>query len=136
MEPKERLHKARRILAVRASLERLATWRAIDLECQEKALHTRRDHLVRYLDGETMLGEAFSRGVSRRLQSLAEHEAVLKVEKETQATRCLEERQGLRCTERIVDALERETRSAEELRELEQVIEASLRRRRVRPEQG
>jgi hypothetical protein len=136
MEPKERLRKARRVLAVQTGLERLAAWRVSDLEHRHSLLQDQQANLVRFLDGETALGDAFSAAILRRLQCLAENQAALEAEKEGCDARRREERLRLRCAELIVDDLGREARRIDALRELQSVIEASQQRARVRSEQG
>ncbi len=136
MQPKDRLQKARRVLAVQAALERLASWSLADLGHEIARSEERRADLDRFLDGETALGGAFSAAMMRRLQGLAETQAALNIEKDLCAVRRREERLRLRCAELIVDALGRETRRIDDLRELERVTETSLLRSRVRPEQG
>jgi len=136
MEPKERLRKARRVLAVQAALERLAAWSVSDLENQDVLVQERRADLVRFLDAETALGSAFSAAILRRLQGLAETQAALAAEKDLCAARRREERLRLRCAELIVDRLAGETRRIDELRRLDRVIEAAQQRSWVRPEQG
>jgi hypothetical protein len=136
MEPKDRWQKARRVLAVQAAIERLASWSLADLGHEITRMDERRADLDRFLDGETALGGAFSVAVMRRLQGLAETQATLNAEKDLCAERCREERLRLRCAELIVDALGREARRIDDLRELERVTETSILRARVRPEQG
>lgn len=136
MEPKERLRKVRRVLAVQAALERLAAWRVSDLEHQHSLLQDQQENLVRFLDGETAFGDVFSAAILRRLQRLAENQAALKAEREACAARRREERLRLRCAELIVDDLGREARRIDALRELETAIDASQQGPRVRSGQG
>ncbi len=136
MEPKERLRKVRRVLAVQAAIDRLAAWRSGDLAHQDQRLRERQADLIRFLDAETALGDVFSASMLTRLQGLAESRAAVTVEKEACDATRRAERLRLRCVERIVDALDRETRRIDELRELERVVEASRQRARVRPGQG
>jgi hypothetical protein len=136
MEPKERLRKARRMLAVQAARERLAAWSVSDLETQDALMRERRADLDRFLDAGTALGSAFSASTLRRLQGLAEAQAALEAEKELCVARRREERLRLRCAELIVDRLARESERIDELRRLDHVIEAAQQRSQVRPEQG
>lgn len=137
MEPKDRLRKARRVLAVQAAIERLAVWSSTELEHRDASLQQRRADLVRFLDTDMGLGDVVSAAMLRRLHGLAESRAALKGEIDACAARRREERLRLRSVEKIVDALDRETRRIEELRELERVIEATQRLRSpVRSEQG
>jgi hypothetical protein len=136
MDPKERLRKACRVLAVQTGLERLAAWRVSDLEHRHASLRNQQASLVRFLDGETALGDVLSATILRRLQCLAENQAALIAEREVCDARRREERLRLRCAELIVDDLARETRRMDVLRELESVIETSQQRPCVRSEQG
>jgi hypothetical protein len=136
MDKKERLRKARRVVAVQASLERAAAWRLIDLDHEDVRLKERRTNLVRFLGNATPLGDTFSTATMRRLQGLAEDRAALKLEKDRCAARRREERIHLRCAETIVETLDRAVREIDDLRELESVIEAALENARVRSKQA
>lgn len=136
MPMNERLGKAQRILLVQRALDRLAAWTLFDLERRDLLLQARRQALVRFLDGEAAFSGTFSVAMMRRLQGLAEAQAALKVETEAQAVRCREEHLRLRQAERIVDRLGSEARRVDELRELADLIEASLDQGSVRPGQA
>lgn len=136
MEPKEKLRKARRLVAVQAALERRAAWALIDLEQQDLALRQQQEKVVRFLDSETALDGVFSAALLRRLQALADRRAALNAEREMCAARRSEERLRLRCAERVVATLGHETRRIDAARELESVIDSAQQAARVRPEQG
>jgi hypothetical protein len=136
MEIEERLRKARRVLAVQAAMERLAAWSSMELDHRDALLRQRRENLLRFLAGETALGDVFSATVLRRLHELAESQAALKLEKDARDARRVEQRLRLRRLERIVDGLDQTAREADILRELERTIEAAQRRAHVRPGQG
>jgi hypothetical protein len=133
MEPKDRLRKARRVLAVQTSLERLAAWRVGALEYRLSIMRDQQSDLVRFLEGE-VLGDVFAAAMLRRLGRLAESQAVLKEEKVSCEAARWEERLRLRCAELAVDDLGKAVRRSDEMAELESVID--LAQQRVRSEQG
>lgn len=108
----------------------------MDLEHRDTRLQKRTADLVRFLDETTALGDIFSVTMIRRLQGLAESRATLQAEKDICAARRSTERLRLRCAETIADAIGREARRIDDLRELERVIEASQQRSGVSSEQG
>jgi hypothetical protein len=128
-----RLRRAYRVLAVQSQLERLALWQLIDLERRAASLEERQRDLINFMQQESAFTGLFSSAMMGRLQALAELHVEAKAENETQRTRHLEERGRLRRVERIVTALEIDTRRQKALRELIEAIETAEQRRHKAP---
>jgi hypothetical protein len=126
---RERLGKARRVLAVQSILDRLADWRLRDLEARELALQDDRRKLVQFVESESAFAGLFAAVMMRRIQGLEDLRAALTVEKASQQGRRLEERGRMRRAERIVEALESEGRRLEEARRLAEATERAAPRR-------
>lgn len=123
---KDRLAKARRLLAVQTDLDRLAAWRLIDLDRRSAALDDRRQALINFLDRSSAFSPFFAGAAMRGLETLQRAAAELSCEQAAQADRRRGERVRLRQAGVIVEKLETEEERRLERLRLADTIEASL----------
>lgn len=125
----DRLAKIRRIQAVQAELHRLAEWRLASLARKQEELATEQTVLIASLNDEDQLHGLFVGAMARRLRALAGETERVKVAREAQADRVLDEARRLKQAERMVDRASVDHRREAEKRELQALVEALLARR-------
>ena len=126
-----RLRSLRRILSVQKDLLRLAELKLGQLQRKEMELQEDQERLVTYLDEEHSFTPTYARTIATRLQTLATQKQRTSVEKQQQAERALEQVRRVGHAERRVEAMVEIMRRIEERRELDEIIEAEMNRKRA-----
>jgi hypothetical protein len=122
-----RLHRARRVLAVQAQLDKLALWKLAEIDLQASALEERRLTLVSFMEREPAFAGVFASTMMRHLASLGEQLAIAKTARDAQRRSQLAERRRLRRAQRIVQVLEDAFERQNAARELAEAIEIAMR---------
>jgi hypothetical protein len=119
----DRTKKARRLRAIQAERMQIEQWKLGDLQAQLTELEQQQEAIIAALNGESGLNDLFFDAHARRLARLAQAIAQLRLAREQQARRLLEETSRARFAANLSQRAERDLWRDRERRQLEAVVE-------------
>ncbi|TAL78625.1 MAG: hypothetical protein EPN75_10470 [Beijerinckiaceae bacterium] len=125
---RQRLKSLQRLLSVQKDIHKLAEWRFAAIENKLAVLHEEEKRLLSYLDDERFFTVAYTKTIVEKLRALAEAEERFLREREAQTKILIEGARRMGQVAHATEAVARDCRRAEERRELEAAIEATLNR--------
>jgi len=129
---RQRLKSLQRLLSVQKDIHRLAEWRFAAIESRLAVLREEEKRLLSYLDDERFFTIAYTKTIVEKLRALAEAKERFLREREAQTKVLMEGARRMGQVTHAAEAVARECRRAEERRELDAAIEATLNRQMVK----
>ncbi|GGF47954.1 hypothetical protein GCM10007301_04080 [Azorhizobium oxalatiphilum] len=131
---KDRLRKARRIVAVQEQVHRQAEWRLADIHRQKVENERLRDELITTLNGDTF-GPLLVEVVAKRLKAVAAESQRIAAEQERQDARVREEALRLKRAERMKENVNRDVERHQEQLMVAGILEGVAARLALRKEE-
>jgi lactam utilization protein B len=119
----DRMKKAHRLRAIQAERMQIEQWKLGYMQMQFTELEQQQEAVIAALNGESGLNDLFFDAHARRLARLAQAIAQLRLEREKQARRLLEETSRARIAANLCQRAARDLRRETERRELQVVVE-------------